>query len=53
MREDYRCDYFIGLEDNFPEEAVQEYTNRMLSLDEMRELYRKKWEGTKIEEHKQ
>lgn len=47
MREDYRCDYFIGLEDNFPEEAVQEYTNRMLSLDEMRELYRKKWEGTK------
>lgn len=41
MDEDFRSDYFDGLADNFPEEAVSEYKERRLSIQEMRDILEK------------
>lgn len=46
MRESLRSDYFSDLERNFPEHVVSEYKNRLVTIDEMRDLFIKRWEKT-------
>lgn len=44
MRESLSSEYFSDLERNFPEQVVAEFKNRLVTIDEMRDLLKKRWE---------
>ena len=44
MSRNLNSEYFNDLERNFPEHVVSEFKNRLVTIDEMRDLLKKRWQ---------